>query len=104
MGTEIDRSGLVIAEMAKDGMPVSIHTLPNDGLRIGRQSGDVVLSDDPFLSAVHAFIAPGMEGRAELKDLSGGNGCWVRLTESALLTVGDAFLIGQTVWRVGEFA
>ena len=102
LGVTKTRTNFQLVELATDGLASSIHSVPMEGLRIGRQSGDIILADDAYLSGAHAvFIPDGVDG-LEVKDLSGGNGCWLRMRPPATLRPGEAFLIGRTIWRVGE--
>jgi pSer/pThr/pTyr-binding forkhead associated (FHA) protein len=74
---------------------------------IGREVGDVVFTDDPFLSRRHAAIqvlgvSPGTRGqprRFSLVDLGSSNGTFVQLREEIRLRNGDQFRIGQQLFR-----
>jgi pSer/pThr/pTyr-binding forkhead associated (FHA) protein len=74
---------------------------------IGREVGDVVFTDDPFLSRRHAAIevlgvTPGTRGqprRFGLVDLGSSNGTFVQLREEIKLRNGDQFRIGQQLFR-----
>ena len=75
--------------------------VPDGGCRLGRQIGELVYSEDTLMSATHAVLMPVVDG-LDFRDLSSRNGSWVRIRGSARLGVGDAFMIGQAVWRVGR--
>jgi len=74
---------------------------------IGREIGDIVFTDDPFLSRRHAAIrvlgvGPNTRGqprRFELADLGSSNGTFVQLREEIRLRDGDQFRIGQQLFR-----
>jgi pSer/pThr/pTyr-binding forkhead associated (FHA) protein len=74
---------------------------------IGREVGDVVFTDDPFLSRRHAAIqvlgvSPSTRGqprRFTLVDLGSSNGTFVQLREEIRLRNGDQFRIGQQLFR-----
>jgi pSer/pThr/pTyr-binding forkhead associated (FHA) protein len=74
---------------------------------IGREVGDIVFTDDPFLSRRHAAIqvlgvTPGTRGqprRFGIVDLGSSNGTFVQLREEIRLRAGDQFRIGQQLFR-----
>jgi len=72
---------------------------------IGRESGDIVFSDDPFLSRRHAVVrAHGLtlvgESRSfALADLGSSNGTFLQVREEVRLRHGDHFRIGQQLFR-----
>lgn len=79
---------------------------------LGRESGDVVFTEDPFLSRRHAAIRLlGREGggaaapdardaRFALVDLGSSNGTFLRLRGDVELVPGDHFRVGQQLFRV----
>ncbi len=83
---------------------------------LGRESGDVVFTEDPFLSRRHAAIRlvhkdgspvastekPGPRDalRFALVDLGSSNGTFLRIREPVELVSGDQFRIGQQLFRV----
>ncbi len=73
---------------------------------IGRESGDIVFTDDPFLSRRHvALHVHGLEaGRSEapsfaLADLGSSNGTFLRIRDEVRLQLGTHFRIGQQLLR-----
>jgi pSer/pThr/pTyr-binding forkhead associated (FHA) protein len=71
---------------------------------IGRESGDIVFTDDPFLSRRHAAVrmhavAGGQRRRFTLADLGSSNGTFLRIREEIRLRHGDHFRIGQQLLR-----
>jgi pSer/pThr/pTyr-binding forkhead associated (FHA) protein len=82
---------------------------------LGRESGDVVFTEDPFLSRRHAIVralgrdgaslAPGSRPPAEgvqfaLVDLGSSNGSFLRIRSEIELAAGDHFRVGQQLFRV----
>lgn len=70
-------------------------------LRIGRAMGDLIFSDDPFISARHCEIDLDPEG-AILRDLGSSNGTFVRVptgTERELFE-GDYVRLGRNILRL----
>jgi pSer/pThr/pTyr-binding forkhead associated (FHA) protein len=72
---------------------------------IGRESGDIVFSDDPFLSrrhaVVHAYQGPTVDAprRFTLSDLGSSNGTFLQVRDEVRLRHGDQFRIGQQLFR-----
>ncbi|MBX3209853.1 MAG: FHA domain-containing protein, partial [Labilithrix sp.] len=82
---------------------------------LGRESGDVVFTEDPFLSRRHAAIRllsrdgspsgasrppPPAEARFALVDLGSSNGTFLRIRSDIELAPGDHFRVGQQLFRV----
>jgi len=87
---------------------------------LGRESGDVVFTEDPFLSRRHAAIrvldasSRRDEGRPDearsdekrrsptfaLVDLGSSNGSFLRIRGEIDLLAGDHFRVGQQLFRV----
>jgi len=72
---------------------------------LGRESGDIVFTEDPFLSRRHAAVR--MEGSAQdgrrrflLADLGSSNGTFVQIRREVVLQSGDQFRIGQQLFRI----
>jgi pSer/pThr/pTyr-binding forkhead associated (FHA) protein len=72
---------------------------------IGRESGDIVFSDDAFLSRRHAMVrahgasSPGGSRSFSLTDLGSSNGTFLQVREEVRLRHGDHFRIGQQLFR-----
>jgi pSer/pThr/pTyr-binding forkhead associated (FHA) protein len=82
---------------------------------LGRESGDVVFTEDPFLSRRHAAIrvlgrdgsplqsgakVPVGDARFALVDLGSSNGTFLRIRGDIELHSGDHFRVGQQLFRV----
>jgi pSer/pThr/pTyr-binding forkhead associated (FHA) protein len=68
---------------------------------LGRESGDIVFTDDPFLSRRHATIRVDKENkRYSLSDLGSSNGTFLQIREEVRLKDGDHFRIGQQLFRI----
>jgi pSer/pThr/pTyr-binding forkhead associated (FHA) protein len=68
---------------------------------LGRESGDVVFTEDPFLSRRHASIRIEKEPRRFLlTDLGSSNGTFVQVRGEIPLEPGDQFRIGQQLFRI----
>jgi pSer/pThr/pTyr-binding forkhead associated (FHA) protein len=100
-GTPRAETALCLQQMGDDNQPRNVYFLSEQGARIGRHLADIVFTDDTFMSGTHAVVLPRGE-RAVLRDLSSRNGTWVKLQGRQALSLGDAIMVGQTVWRVSR--
>jgi pSer/pThr/pTyr-binding forkhead associated (FHA) protein len=72
---------------------------------IGREQGDIVFNDDPFLSRRHCVLRVhgGGAGQAPrtfaVADLGSSNGTFLQVREEVRLRHGDHFRIGQQLFR-----
>jgi pSer/pThr/pTyr-binding forkhead associated (FHA) protein len=84
-----------------EGVTRDVHHLVREETIIGRETGDIVFTADPFLSRRHAAIRhnPGA-GEFVLTDLDSSNGTYVAIREEVPLSNGDFVRIGQHLFRV----
>ncbi len=70
-------------------------------LRIGRAMGDLLFTDDPFISARHCELDVDAAG-AILRDLGSSNGTFVRVPPGGEreLSEGDYVRLGRNILRV----
>lgn len=74
--------------------------VPARGLHLGRERGDVLFSEDGYVSGLHCQVAPAEDGKVYLTDVGSSNGTFVRVRENHPLTSGDILLMGQQVFRL----
>jgi pSer/pThr/pTyr-binding forkhead associated (FHA) protein len=68
---------------------------------LGRELGDIVFTDDPFLSRRHAALRVDATTRSfTLVDLGSSNGTFLQIRDEVMLRSGDQFRIGQQLFRV----
>src|SRR5262249_32920328 len=77
---------------------------------LGRESGDIVLTEDPFVPRRHAMIRFERDGalsqgatnpgRFWLADLGSSNGTFLQIRDEISLRDGDHFRIGQQLFRI----
>ena len=79
-------------------LDANVFLLDKPQVQIGRNTGDIVVEDDPFLSSQHAQIR--WDGEAcILDDLKSSNGTFLRMSNSVVLNNDDRFLVGQHVFK-----
>ena len=100
LGISADRTGARLLQIADNGEPLDVYHLRRDGCRIGRHVGDIVFTDDTFMSGAHAALVVREAGYA-LRDLASRNGTWIRVRGRRAIELGGAVMIGRTAWRVG---
>jgi pSer/pThr/pTyr-binding forkhead associated (FHA) protein len=91
----VGRIALIIGrETSGNAYPV-----PETGIHMGRERGDVLFPEDGYVSGLHCRLSI-QNGHAFLTDLGSSNGSFVRLGGEAELHEGDILLMGQQLFRV----
>jgi len=89
-----------LVQYTTEGVGRDVHYLYRDESVIGREQGDIVCTDDPFMSRRHAAVALDRSARRfVLRDLGSSNGTAVRVRGERLLRPGDQFRIGRHLFR-----
>jgi pSer/pThr/pTyr-binding forkhead associated (FHA) protein len=73
--------------------------IPSDGLRLGRERGDILLSEDGYVSGLHCRISV-EGGKIFLTDLGSSNGTFLRLRDETPVPSGQIVLMGQQLYRI----
>ena len=72
--------------------------IPESGVHLGRERGDILFPEDGYVSGLHCRLS--WEGqKLFLTDLGSSNGTFVRVAETDLRS-GDVLLMGQQLFRV----
>ncbi len=83
-----------------EGVARDFHYLYRDETVVGREQGDIVCTDDPFMSRRHASITFDRTSRRfGLKDLGSSNGTAIRVRGERALKAGDQFRVGRHLFR-----
>jgi pSer/pThr/pTyr-binding forkhead associated (FHA) protein len=89
-----------LVEYTTEGVGRDVHYIYRDETVVGREQGDVVCTDDPFMSRRHAAIAlDRSQRRFVLRDLGSSNGTAIRIRGERMLKAGDQFRIGRHLFR-----
>lgn len=94
-----------LSQRTVEGVVRDVFHLKKAETVIGREQGDIVFTDDPFLSRRHAVLrvhgaGPGAGPRRfTLTDLGSSNGTFLQVREEVRLRHGDHFRIGQQLFR-----
>jgi pSer/pThr/pTyr-binding forkhead associated (FHA) protein len=87
-----------LRQITSAGTSRDIYHLTRSDLIIGREQGDIVFSDDEFMSRRHALLQ--FRGnRALLSDQGSSNGTYVRLTGQHVLEPGQMIRLGDELLR-----
>ena len=91
----VGRLALIIGrEVTGNAFPV-----PESGVHLGRERGDILFPDDGYVSGLHCRIK--VEGaRITLTDLGSSNGTFIRLLTERELRTTDEILMGQQLFRI----
>ena len=73
--------------------------IPEGGVHLGRERGDILFPEDGYVSGLHCRLT--WDGqRLFLTDLGSSNGSFVRIAEEADVRSGDVLLMGQQLFRI----
>ncbi|MCC6557315.1 MAG: FHA domain-containing protein [Polyangiaceae bacterium] len=90
-----------LCQKTVEGVTRDVYHLYRDETVIGRETGDIVFTSDPFLSRRHAVIRRSpATGEYTVTDLDSSNGTYVAIREDVSLVNGDFVRIGQHLFRV----
>lgn len=90
-----------LCQRTVEGVVRDVFHLFRDETVIGRETGDIVFTADPFLSRRHAAIRrSATTGEFSLLDLDSSNGTFIAITGEVSLANGDFLRIGQHLFRV----
>jgi pSer/pThr/pTyr-binding forkhead associated (FHA) protein len=87
-----------LRQITPAGITRDMFHLTRPDLVLGREQGDIVFSDDEFMSRRHAQISF-RNGRGRLEDLGSSNGTFVKLRGPHGLTPGDLVRLGDELLR-----
>lgn len=89
-----------LVQYTTEGVARDVHYLYRDETVVGREQGDIVCTDDPFMSRRHASITFDRTSRRfALKDLGSSNGTAIRVRGERALKPGDQFRVGRHLFR-----
>jgi pSer/pThr/pTyr-binding forkhead associated (FHA) protein len=87
-----------LRQIGPTGVAHDVFYLSREHVVIGRELGDIVFSDDQFMSRRHAHLSL-HDSEVRLEDLGSSNGTFVRLRTEHLLVPGDIMRIGNVLLR-----
>jgi pSer/pThr/pTyr-binding forkhead associated (FHA) protein len=84
-----------------EGVTRDVFYLTRDEVVVGRESGDLVFTADPFMSRRHAAITRrASDGTCTVRDLGSSNGTYLAVRGEITLEPGDHVRIGQHLFRL----
>jgi pSer/pThr/pTyr-binding forkhead associated (FHA) protein len=87
--------------MTVEGAARDVYYLCRDETVIGRESGDLVFTNDPFMSRRHASITrDAATAGFTLADLDSSNGTYLAIRGEHELESGDYLRVGQHLFRL----
>jgi len=90
-----------LCQRTVEGVTRDVYYLTREETIIGRESGDIVFTGDPFMSRRHAAIfRDPRENGFTLRDLGSSNGSYLRIRGEIELRSGDHVRIGQHLFRL----
>jgi pSer/pThr/pTyr-binding forkhead associated (FHA) protein len=89
-----------LCERTVEGVTRNVYYLCREETVIGRESGDIVFSGDPFMSRRHASVRIDPTSKMfSVTDLGSSNGTFLAIRGDVLLYDGDFIRIGQHLFR-----
>jgi pSer/pThr/pTyr-binding forkhead associated (FHA) protein len=73
--------------------------IPETGLNLGRERGEVLFADDGYVSGLHCRLSF-EQGGVYLTDLGSSNGTFVKVVGEEQFGDGDVLLMGQQLFRI----
>ena len=90
-----------LCERTVEGVTRNVFYLHRDETIVGRESGDIVFTDDPFMSRRHVSIRlDGATATFTATDLGSSNGTYIAVRGETPLGHGDFLRVGQHLFRV----
>lgn len=89
-----------LVERTVEGLARNVLYLSKNVVTIGRETGDIVFTDDPFMSRQHAGLERQSDGSFVLKDLGSSNGTFIAIRGERALPDGSHIRIGQHLFRL----
>jgi pSer/pThr/pTyr-binding forkhead associated (FHA) protein len=89
-----------LVQRTVEGVSRNVYYLSHTKTAIGRESGDIVFTDDPFMSRQHATITRQYDGSFMLADAGSSNGSFLSIRNQRPLNDGDDVRIGQHLFRL----
>jgi len=86
--------------IVRRGVDGSAFPLMGDEMVLGRERGDILFSDDGYVSGTHAKLTLTEEGHVYLCDLGSSNGTFIRIKEPRVVPFGTFVLMGQQLFRL----
>jgi pSer/pThr/pTyr-binding forkhead associated (FHA) protein len=97
-GTPVKAPWGRLRQLTAAGTSRDLYHLTRGELTLGREQGDIVFSDDEFLSRRHAQLQF-RSNRVTLRDLGSSNGTYVRLRAQHVLSPGEMIRMGDELLR-----
>ncbi len=89
-----------LTQVTMEGVPRNLYYLSTEETVLGREQGDIVFTQDPFMSRSHAVITRDANtGVFWLRDLGSSNGTYLAVRGEAPLANGDHLRVGQHLFR-----
>lgn len=90
-----------LCQRTVEGVSRDVYYLTRNQVVLGREHGDIVFSNDAFMSRRHAVIARDPENQQfMLRDLGSSNGTYIAIRKEQELREGDHVRIGQHLFRL----
>jgi pSer/pThr/pTyr-binding forkhead associated (FHA) protein len=97
-GTPVRAPWARLRQMTSAGTTRDVYHLARSEVILGREQGDIVFSDDEFMSRRHAALRA-RPGGGEVEDAGSSNGTFIRLRREHFLGHGEMIRLGDELLR-----
>jgi pSer/pThr/pTyr-binding forkhead associated (FHA) protein len=97
-GTPVRAAWGRLRRLASTGLIQDVYHLSRDEVMLGREFGDIVISDDEFMSRRHARFSS-LDGGHTIEDLATANGTFLRVRGHYALADRDQIRMGNVLLR-----
>lgn len=102
-GTPLQPAWGRVSQLGRGGVAGDHMYLRGSRVSFGREGGDLVFPNDPFVSREHARLRLEINGQAMtvfLEDVGSANGTYVRIRGAAEIAAGDTFRVGDQILKL----
>ena len=100
-GTPVAPRYARLCQKTVEGVTRDVFHVRKQDTVLGRESGDIVFTEDPFLSRRHAVIRMDATKKTfTISDFGSSNGTFLQIRGEVALKAGDEFRVGQQLFRI----
>ncbi len=100
-GTPVAPRYARLCQKTVEGVTRDVFHVRKQDTVLGRESGDIVFTEDPFLSRRHAVIRmDAVKKTFTISDFGSSNGTFLQIRGEVALKEGDEFRVGQQLFRI----
>jgi pSer/pThr/pTyr-binding forkhead associated (FHA) protein len=99
LGSLVGKYEAKLIKRLPSGRDSNEYPLTESSIIIGREKGDLVFKNDPYISGRHARIQEEAGGHS-IEDLNSSNGTYLKLRQKEEIRADDFFIVGEQLFQV----